>query len=125
MQKHSQDPAKIGMKTYEMKLKSAGLGAPGWLSPVEHPTLAQVTISQFCEFEPRVGLAAVSASLFALEPLSTSLSAPPLLVFSLSLSKEINKLKNEKEKLEGKFCSFGTFHSSTESVWEVALLFQL
>ena len=44
------------------------------------------------EFEPRVGLSAVSTEP-ASDPLSPSLSAPPL----LSLSK-INKLKKKKEK---------------------------
>ena len=50
-----------------------------WVAqPVKHPTLAQVMISQVCEFKPWVGLSAVSAEPI-LDPLSPSLSIPSLL----------------------------------------------
>ena len=40
--------------------RSCKTGAPGWLSWLSiHPTLAQVMISQFIEFEPHISLAAV------------------------------------------------------------------
>ena len=48
---------------------------------VMHPTLAQIMISQF-EFELCIGLCAVSAEI-ASDPLSPSLSAPPVCTLSL------------------------------------------
>ena len=54
-------------------------------------TLAQVMISMACEFEPASGSVLMAQSLEpALDSVSASLSAPPWLVLSLSLSK-INK----------------------------------
>ena len=60
-------------------------GAPGWLSQVSVwlLVLAQITISQFCEIEPRVRLCADSVEP-AWDSLFLSLSVPPLLVHSLS-----------------------------------------
>ena len=56
---------------------------------VKCPTLAQVMISRGHEFEPRIGLSAVSTKPTS-DPLSPSLSAlPPLL--SLSSLSKINK----------------------------------
>ena len=43
------------------------------------------------EFKPRTGFSAVGTEP-ASDPMSPSLSAPPLLVLSLSLSEEVNKL---------------------------------
>ena len=55
---------------------------------VDHPTLvwAQIMISWVCEFKPHVGLCADTAELDW-----DLLSAPPPLVFFLSLSLKINK----------------------------------
>ena len=64
---------------------------PGGAQAVERLTSAQVTISWFVEFEPRVGLIAPSAKP-TLDPLSPCLSAPPTLVLYLSL-KNKNKRK--------------------------------
>ena len=63
-------------------------GLPGWVSRLSSRLLvsAQVTISQFCEFESCMGLCAGSAEP-AWDSLSPSLSALPLLTLSLSLSK--------------------------------------
>ena len=48
---------------------------------VERPTSGQVAISWFVSFEPRIGLTAVSTEPVS-DPLSFSLSAPPLLALS-------------------------------------------
>ena len=48
-----------------------------------------------CEFKPHVGLSAVGADA-ASDPLSPSLSAPPLRMRPLSLSKINKHLKNNK-----------------------------
>ena len=70
------------------------MGAPAWLSwlHVQFLVSAQVMISWFHEFEPCIGFRADSAEP-ASESVSPSLSAPPLLTLSLSLSK-INIKKN-------------------------------
>ena len=66
----------------DVSFKSSKYGAPGWLSwfgsnfGSGHDVTTQ-------EFEPRIGLSAVSTEP-ASGPLSPSLSAPPLLMFSLS-----------------------------------------
>ena len=57
---------------------------------------AQVMISQFGEFEPHIRLCADRAEP-ALDSVSPSFSAPPPLTLSLSLSKEIYKLKKKKK----------------------------
>ena len=63
------------------------MGAPGWLSrlSVRLLILAQVTISGFMGLSPASSSALTTRSLLG----SLSLSAPPLLVLSLSL--KINK----------------------------------
>ena len=67
-----------------------GRWVPGWLSWLNIQLLvsAQVTISQFHEFEPHIGLHGDSAEP-AWDSLSPSLSAPPPLALSVSL--KINK----------------------------------
>ena len=61
-------------------------GAPGWLSRLSidfgsgHGLIVH-------EFEPHIGLSAVSTEP-ALDPLSSPLSAPPLLVLSRALSQK-------------------------------------
>ena len=58
---------------------------------VKHPTLTQVMISRFVSSSPASGSVLTAQSLEpALDSVSPSLSAPPLLVLCLSLS-----LKNE------------------------------
>ena len=58
---------------------------------VKRPTSAQVMISQFVSLSPALGSVLTAQSLEpALDSVSPSLSAPPLLALSLSLSK-INK----------------------------------
>ena len=55
---------------------------------VKQLTLAQVMIPQFMSSSPRIGLSAVSAEPTS-DPLSPSLSAPPLLVRMRSFSLKI------------------------------------
>ena len=58
---------------------------------VKHPTSTQVMISQSVDLSPELGSVMTAQSLEpALDSVSPSLSAPPLLM-SLSLSKIINK----------------------------------
>ena len=63
---------------------------------VEHPTLAQVMTSQFVSSNPASGSVLTAQSLEpALDSVSPSPFAPPLLVLCLSLSKiSIKKFKN-------------------------------
>ena len=74
--------------TYNYYLKLQILGATGWLSWLNIWLLgsAQVMISWFHRFKPHVRLCTDST-----EPVWDSLSAPPPLELSLSLSKWINK----------------------------------
>ena len=65
---------------------------------VKHPTLAQVMISQFMGSSPMSGSVLTAQSLEpASNSVSPSVSAPSLLMLSLSLSK-INKLKKKKKQ---------------------------
>ena len=65
---------------------------------VMHLTLAQVMISQFMSLSPASDSVLTAQSLEpASDSLSPSLSAPPLFVLCLSLSK-INKHKKNKNK---------------------------
>ena len=59
-------------------------GVPGWLSSASG--LGSCYDLTDCEFKPRIRLSTVSTDP-ASDPLSPSLSAPPLLPLSLSLSK--------------------------------------
>ena len=65
---------------------------------VKCPTLAQVTISGFVSSSPMWGSVLIAQSLEpALDSVSLSLSAPPLLTYSLSLkNKETLKKKRTK-----------------------------
>ena len=66
---------------------------------VKHPTSAQVTISQFVSLSPASGSVLPAQSLEpASHSVSPSLSAPSLLMLSLSVSK-INKYLKKKEFL--------------------------
>ena len=57
--------------------------------PVEHPTSAQVTISQSVGSSPTSGSVLMAQSLEpASDSVSPSLSAPPLLMLCLSLSQK-------------------------------------
>ena len=68
---------------------------------VKHLTSAQVRISQFVSESPASGSVLTAQSLeSASVSVSPSLSAPPLLSLSLSLSKINKHLKNDKD---GKF----------------------
>ena len=60
-----------------------------WVTPlVGYPTLAEVLISQFMSSSPAPGSVLTGQSLEpALDSVSISLSAPPLLALSLSLKK--------------------------------------
>ena len=71
---------------------------------------AQVVISQFRELEPRIGLCADSTGPALGFCLSPSLSAPPLLV--PSLSKLVNKLHEIKENSEDLTAQGPTFLST-------------
>ena len=56
---------------------------------VEHPTLAWVMISQFVDWSPALGSVLTAQSLGpALDSVSPSLSIPPLLMLSLSVSQK-------------------------------------
>ena len=58
---------------------------------VVHPTLAQVMLSRFVSSSPVSGSVLIAGSLGpASDSVSPSLSAPPLLVLSLSLKNKIN-----------------------------------
>ena len=77
-------------------LKTPALpGMPGWLSRFKCPTSAQVMISQSVSWSPESGSVPTARSLELLRILflPLSLSAPPLLVLFLSLSK-VNKHDN-------------------------------
>ena len=66
---------------------------------VRHPTSAQVVISQFVSLSPASGSVLTTQSLEpASDSVSPSLSAPPLLVLSLSLSKTNKHFKNFKKE---------------------------
>ena len=68
-------------------VKAAGPGGSWVAQPVEHLTLAQVTISQLMSSSPVLGSALTAQSLEpASDSVSPSLFAPPLLALSLSLS---------------------------------------
>ena len=75
----------LGNSQYHMlfstncSLKSQRKGAPGWLSRLSD--FGSGHDLAVCEFEPHIQLAAVSAE-SASDPLSPSLSAPPLLALS-------------------------------------------
>ena len=64
-------------------LKTALLRGTWVAQSVERPTSAQVMIPRFMDLSPSIGLAAVIAE-SASDPLSPSLSAPPLPMLSLS-----------------------------------------
>ena len=68
-----------------------------WVAPLdEHPTLAQVMISQFMGWGPPSSSALIAQSLEpASHSVSSSLSAPSQLVHSLSLSLSLS-LKNKQ-----------------------------
>ena len=72
-----------------------GFGGASVAQVVKCPTSAQITISWLVGSSPEffIGLSAVSLELTP-DTLSPSLSTPPLLAFSLSLSKENKHLKN-------------------------------
>ena len=73
------------------------VGVPGWLSLLSVRLLvsAQVVISQFREFEPRIRLCADSA-----EPAWDSLSLPPPLPLPCSLSSGLSQNKHLKHCLK-------------------------
>ena len=72
------------------KLQGRLHGSFGWAS--DFGSGHDITV---CEFEPLIGLTPVCAEP-ALDPLSPFLSAPPLLVLSLSLSLSNNKINIKK-----------------------------
>ena len=77
-------------RQYVMALDVSFYGAPGWLSLLSqvHLTLAQVMISRFVGSSPVSGSVLIAQSLEpASDSVSPSLSAPPLLVLSVPLSK--------------------------------------
>ena len=80
------------IKKKNCSFKKQHLGAPGWLSQlsIQLLTSVQVVISWFVSLSPTSGSALTAQSLLGI--LSLSLSAPPLLARSLSLSlSKINK----------------------------------
>ena len=89
---------------HKISFKQYSLGAPGWLSHsnVQLLVSAQVTISQFCEFELHIGLRADSAKP-AWDSLFLSLSLCPSLTRAVSVSPvnfKINKNKKYSLPLE-------------------------
>ena len=79
------------LKNSKKKKKSDYFGGPWVAHSVKHPTSAQVMTSQFVGLSPSLGSVLTVQSLQpALNSVSPSFSAPPLLILSLSLS-NINK----------------------------------
>ena len=73
---------------------------------VERPTSAQAVISRFGSSSPASGSVLTAQSLEpASDSVSRSLSAPPLLVFFLSVCLSLSKInkKIKKEERKGKF----------------------
>ena len=75
-------------RTHSLKIKSWMLYRGAWVAqPVKHPTSAQVMVSQFVGSSPASGYVLIAQSLEpALDSVSPSLSAPPLLALCLCLS---------------------------------------
>ena len=83
---------------------------------VKHLTLAQVMISRFVSSSPTLGSVLTAQSLEpASDLVSPSLSAPPLLALSLSLSK-INNIKKKLDSLWGAWVAHSVGHPTSAQV---------
>ena len=84
-------PSQISSRNGTPFKNKSDLRAPGWLSQLS-PTLAQVMILWFLSSSPVLGSVLTAQSLEpASDSVSPSLSAPPLVVLSLSLSLSLSQ----------------------------------